>query len=49
LFVAHDLLAFLFPTLEEQLAASHHETTEAHLWEVLLMEDYKHTVVPRVW
>jgi hypothetical protein len=31
--------------LEEQLVASRHETEEAHLWEVLLMEDHKHVVV----
>jgi hypothetical protein len=49
LFVAPDLLAFLLPVLEEQLAASHHDTEEARLWEVLLMEDHEHTVVAGVW
>jgi hypothetical protein len=45
LFAVPDLLAFLLPTLEEQLVASHHETKEARLWEVLLMEDHEHVVV----
>jgi hypothetical protein len=31
--------------LEEQLVASLHETKEAHLREVLLMEDHEHAVV----
>jgi hypothetical protein len=34
--------------LEEQLAASHHEMEEAHLWEVFLMEDHEHVVVARI-
>jgi hypothetical protein len=34
--------------LEEQRVASHHETKEARLWEVLLMEDHKHEVVAEI-
>jgi hypothetical protein len=34
--------------LEEQLAVSHHEMEEAHLWEVLLMEDCECVVVARI-
>jgi hypothetical protein len=30
--------------LEEQLTASHHKIEEAHLWEVLLMEDHERMV-----
>ena len=28
--------------------ASHHETKEARLWEVLLMEDHEHAVVAEI-
>jgi hypothetical protein len=35
--------------LEEQLAASRHETEEAHLWEVLKMVDHERAVVVGVW
>lgn len=47
-FAASDLLAVLLPALEEQQAASHHETEEARLREVLLMEDCECTVVAGV-
>ena len=40
-----DPLIVLLLALEEQLVASHHDTEEAHLREVLLMEDRKHAVV----
>ena len=43
--IASDLLVILLPPLEEQLAASHHETEEARLWEFLLMEDYEQAMV----
>ena len=43
--VASDLLIVLLSALEEQLAASHHETEEAHLWAFLLMEDHERAVV----
>jgi hypothetical protein len=33
---------------KEQLAASHHETEEAHLWEVLLIEDCECIVVAEI-
>jgi hypothetical protein len=36
------------PALEEQLAVSRHEMEEAHLWEVLMMEDRKCALVARV-
>jgi hypothetical protein len=36
------------PALEEQLAVSRHETEEARLLEVLMMEDRKCVVVARV-
>jgi hypothetical protein len=45
LFIVLDLLAFLLPALEEQLAASHHEAKEARLREVLLMEDRERAMV----
>ena len=48
-FTASDLLLVLLPALEEQLAASRHETEEARLWETLLMEDHERAVVARVW
>jgi hypothetical protein len=41
-------LVFLLPALEEQLAASRQETKEAHLHEVLLMEDHERTLVDGV-
>jgi hypothetical protein len=49
LFATPDLLIFLLLVLEEQLVVSRHETEEAHLREVLLMEDHEHMVVSRVW
>ena len=48
-FDASDPLVVLLPALEEQLAASRHETEEACLQEVLLMEDRERMVVDRVW
>jgi chorismate-pyruvate lyase len=45
LFTVPDLPVFLLPALEEQLVASHHEMEEAHLREVLLMEDHEPMVV----
>ena len=47
-FATSDLLVVLLPALEEQLATSHHETKEARLREVLLMEDHERAVVARV-
>jgi hypothetical protein len=43
--VVADLFTVLLPALEEQLAASHHEAEEAHLWEALLEEDHERTMV----
>ena len=48
LFIVPNLLAFLLPVLEEQLAVSHHEMEEAYLQEVLLMEDHEHAVVAEI-
>ena len=45
LFAAPNILIFLLLALEEQLVASRHETEEARLWEVLLMEDRECAVV----
>ena len=38
----------MLSALEEQLAASYHETEEAHLREVLLMEDHERAVVAKI-
>jgi hypothetical protein len=43
--VVADLFTVLLPALEEQLAASHHEAEEAHLWDALLEEDHERTMV----
>ena len=47
--MASDLPVVLLLVLEEQLVASRHETEEACLREVLLMEDRERAVVARVW
>jgi hypothetical protein len=48
LLVVPDLPIFLSSALEEQLVAYLRETEEAHLQEVLLMEDHERAVVARI-
>jgi hypothetical protein len=42
------LFIILLPALEEQLVTSRHKTEEAHLGEVLLMEDRERAVVAEI-